>query len=213
MQLTLLSDGPTDQALLAMLRWLLRRYSTTLFEQHSADLRRLRRPPWKLDERVGMALELYPCDMLIVHRDAERDAPEKRLQEIAEATRDLPIPVVSVVPVRMTEAWLLFDEAAIRRAAGCPNGTMELGLPPLKGVESVPDPKEVLHEALRTASNLGGRRRKQFHPDIRRVADLIEDFAPLHAVLSFRTLVEGLQSALLTLGLLRTDSEPPASSG
>jgi hypothetical protein len=76
-------------------------------------------------------------------------------------------------------------------------------LPALKSVESVPDPKDVLHEALRVASNLSGRRRKQIHPDIRRIADLIDDFAPLCAVPSFRAFEESLRDALRALGLLR----------
>jgi hypothetical protein len=103
----------------------------------------------------------------------------------------------------MTEAWLLFDDAAIRRAAGNPNGTMPLGLPPLKSVESLPDPKSILHEALRVASNRSGRRRKQLHPDIRRLADLIDDFAPLRGVPSFRAFEESLCDGLRSLELYR----------
>jgi hypothetical protein len=203
MRLTLLSDGTTDQALLPILRWLLGQHSTTPFEQSWADLRRWPRRPVKLAGRVDAALDLYPCDLLVVHRDAEREPPENRLREIVEATRDRAMPVVCAVPVRMTEAWLLFDEAAIRRAAGCPNGTMPLNLPALKNAESVADPKEVLHEALTVASNLSGRRRKQLHPDIRRLADLIDDFSPLRIVRSFHAFEEALREALRTLGLLR----------
>lgn len=206
-RLTLLSDGSTDQALLHVLRWLVKTHSTAPFEQKWADLRQLPKPPRKLRDRIEAARDLHPCDVLVVHRDAERDPPHKRSQEIAEAIRGLSTLVVHAVPVRMTEAWFLFDEAAIRRAAGCPNGTMPLDLPPLKNVESIPDPKEVLHATLRMASNLSGRRRKLFHPDIRRLADLIDDFAPLRAVPSFRALEESFCSALLTLGLLRTHSD------
>ena len=205
-RLTLVSDGSTDQALLPVLRWLLQRRSTMLFEQNWADLRQLRRPPVKLRDRVRAALDLYPCDLLIVHRDAEGEPSEKRLQEIEAATAQCDMPVVSVVPVRMTEAWLLFDEAAIRRAAGCPNGTMPLNLPVLRKVESLPKPKDMLHEALETASNLPGRRRKQFQPDIRRLADLIDDFGPLRKVASFVAFEESLCAALGRLNLLRDDS-------
>jgi hypothetical protein len=212
MRLTLLSDGSTDQALLPLLRWLLQERSTTRFEQNWADLRNLPRPPSKLRERVRSAIDLQPCDLLVVHRDAEREPPEKRFEEIASATQGLSVPVVPVVPVRMTEVWFLFDEPAIRRAAGCPNGKMPLGLPPLKSVESLPDPKETLFEALRTASNLLGRRRKQFQPDVRRVANLIEDFSALRSVPSFRALEKSLCSALLELGMLRQEGDPPASS-
>jgi hypothetical protein len=156
---------------------------------------------------VEAALDLYPCDLLVVHRDAEREPAENRLREIAEATRDLNIPVVCAVPVRMTEAWLVFDEAAIRRTAGCPNGTMPLGLPRLKNAESIPDPKEVLHDALKVASSLSGRRLKELRPDVRRLADLIDDFAPLRGVPSFRAFEESLRDALHRLGRLKAAGE------
>lgn len=207
MRLTLLSDGVTDQALLAVLRWLLYERSTTHFQLNWADLRILRRPPSKLIDRVRVALELYPCDLLVVHRDAEREPLEKRTQEISDATTDIQVPVVNLVPVRMQEAWFLFDEAAIRRAAGCPNGRMALDLPPLKNAEAIPDPKDLLFKILRTASDLQGRRRKQFRPDVRRLAELIDDFSPLRQLEAFRRLEASLCDALLTLGLLRLQGE------
>jgi hypothetical protein len=93
----------------------------------------------------------------------------------------LPLPpLVCVVPVRMTEAWLLFDERAIRRAAGNPNGREPL--PIVAGnPENLPDPKGTLHEALRSASGLAGRRRKKFAltDAVQRVPDYIDDFRPL----------------------------------
>lgn len=206
-RLTLLSDGPTDQALLPLLRWLVLRHSTTAFEQNWADLRHLRRPPSKLPDRAAAALDLYPCEILVIHRDAERESAAKRREEIEGAASRLPIPVVAVVPVRMTEAWLLFDETAIRRASGCPNGSADLCLPRLKDVEAIPDPKEVLHQALKTASNLTGRKLKRFQPDIRRLADLIDDFTTLCALPSFMAAEESLMNALASLGLLRDSND------
>ena len=110
-------------------------------------------------------MDLYPCDLLFVHRDAEGVPHRSRVEEIEIAMQEvravhegagLP-PHVVVVPVRMTEAWLLFDEAAIRRAAGNPNGRVSLQLPP-GDPEEIADPKQLLHDLLRTASELGGRR-------------------------------------------------------
>jgi hypothetical protein len=104
MRLTLLSDGSTDRTLHPILQWLLGQHSTKPFEQNWADLRRLRARPKRLAGRVAAALDLYPCDLLVVHRDAEREPAENRVREIREATRDHPIHVVPTVPVRMTEA-------------------------------------------------------------------------------------------------------------
>jgi hypothetical protein len=212
MRLTLLSDGSTDQALLHVIDWLLRQRSMSVFESAWADLRRLPRPPSKLAGRVMATMDLYPCDLLVIHRDAEREALEKRVEEIGEATRSLDVAVVCLVPVRMQEAWFLFDEAAIRLAAGCPSGRMPLDLPPLKSVESVPDPKKVLFQALTVASNLSGRRRKQLRPDVRRVAALINDFSPLRRLQAFKAFEEDLCAALRRLGMLRTTPPPPLCS-
>lgn len=59
-----------------------------------------------------------------------------------------------VIPIRMTEAWLLLDEAEIRRVAGAPNGKIPLNLPNPAKVESVSDPKALLKETLARASGL-----------------------------------------------------------
>ncbi|MHC5830744.1 MAG: hypothetical protein ACYT04_86055, partial [Nostoc sp.] len=100
-----------------------------------ADLRRLPKPPKKLLPRIINSLELYPCNLLFIHRDAEREPREKRITEILEALQEavkksvVVPPHVCVIPVRMQEAWLLFDEAALRKAAGNPSGRQPLQLP------------------------------------------------------------------------------------
>jgi hypothetical protein len=95
-----------------------------------------------------------------------------------------------VVPVQMTEAWLLFDEGAIRRAAGNPNGRITLPLPDWRRAESLAKPKEILFEALRVASELPARRRRALDVERARarIVDFIDDFSPLHELPSFRRL-------------------------
>lgn len=192
-EFTLLADGGSDRALLPIAKW--------VFEQHlptadavrgeAADLSQLRHRPKTLKDRVIRALEFYPCDFLVVHRDAETQNPEVRYQEIEAACREAqtgsPCSHVCVVPVRMTEAWLLFDELAIRRAAGNPNGVMPLSLPVWARVESVPNPKLILLDALREASGLTGRRRRTFSAETARfqLAQLIDDFSPLRSLTAF----------------------------
>src|SRR5262249_34801620 len=97
-----------------------------------------------LSDRIQKSIELYPCDLLFVHRDAEKELPERRRNEIRQAIELVSketsfLPIVCVVPVRMQEAWLLFDEPALRRAAGNPNGRMILQLPHLGELEGLPD--------------------------------------------------------------------------
>lgn len=174
------------------------------FQPQWADLRGLRRPPRSLGERIAVALDLYPCELLFVHRDAERMERAQRVDEIRaalSAVHSAP-PVVCVVPVRMQEAWLLFDEVALRRAAGCPNGKMPLALPSLERVEQESNPKAILHALLRQASGLQGRRAKQIRPHVQvhRLAEIMDDFSPLRALPAFRALEEELAGALERLG-------------
>jgi hypothetical protein len=134
---TLLSEGTSDQALLRIIDWLLRSHLCDVEIQGTwADLARLPKPPKSLAERITQSLVMYDeCDVLFVHRDADGQGVEKRLEEIVRAADELQMslvpPIIGVVPVRMMEAWLLFDEAAIRRAADNPRGKERLSLPPL----------------------------------------------------------------------------------
>ena len=53
--------------------------------------------------------------IIFVHRDSENRSPAHRLREFDDVIRS---DVVPVVPVQMSEAWVLFDGTAIARAAG-----------------------------------------------------------------------------------------------
>jgi hypothetical protein len=123
-----------------------------------------------LIERIKQALDLYPCDLLFVHRDAEKESPAFRAAEIRQALEQIERcpPSMLIVPIRMTESWLLVDEKAIRAAAGNPSGKTPLGLPATTKLESLPNPKQVLFDALRTASELPSSRLRKFYPEEKR---------------------------------------------
>lgn len=201
---TLLSDGSSDKALMPILTWLLRKHQVECAIQSNwADLRRLPKPPKTLLPRIISSLELYPCDLLFVHRDAEKEPREKRVVEIQKAVEEVKKsvgvpPAVCVIPVRMQEAWLLFDEAALRKAAGNPRGRQPLQLPDITKLEQQPDPKEILHRLLREASGLTGRRLKQFSVNerVHRVAELMDDFSPLTALPAFQALEADIKQVI-----------------
>ncbi len=198
LRFTLVSDGSSDRALLPMIRWLLRRAGVDVeIEDEWADLGRLRNPPKTLADKIKRFLELYPCDLLFVHRDAEGEAVDKRLDEIR-----IGIPVgqrcVPVIPVRMLEAWLLFDEGLIRKASGNPHGKAVLALPVFDKLESLPDPKTALFSLLKTASGLSGRRLARFNVfEARsRVAVLADDFTALLRLEAFRQLADSIAAQM-----------------
>jgi len=207
---TLLSDGSSDQGLLPLVNWTLREIGVTAaIYPEWANLGVLRRRPVGLAERIRAALDLYPCDLLLVHRDCEAQTVADRQYEISRAVEEAlgapngRVPVVCVVPRRMTEAWLLISESAVRVASGNPNGRIHLSMPAHNALETLVDPKETLFDLLRTASELHGRRLQNLrvHRLVHRVVELLDDFSPLRALPAFvafeaqlKKVVEGLRA-------------------
>lgn len=207
---TLLSDGSSDQALLPLINWSLREQGvTSAIYSEWANLGVLRHPPDRLSEKIRAALDLYPCGLLFIHRDCEAQTVAARRDEIEEAleeacgTLDTRVPVVCIVPRRMTEAWLLISERAIRMASGNPNGRTPLLIPVPSALEDINDPKETLFSLLRAASELRGRRLRSLrvHRLVHRVVELLDDFSPLRALPAFAAFEAHLKENIEKLGL------------
>lgn len=191
---TLVSDGQSDRALLPIIDWVLQSVPAVAQRgfagQHAAST--VLRRASGLRGKIDRALHYYPCDLLFVHRDTEASDEkiwQHRCAEIERAMQGLATPYVCVVPMRMTEAWLLIDADAIRRAAGNSHSQDPLALPPLRRLEQESDPKALLHELLIAASEKQGRRLGQFKQDLSsrhaRVAEFITDFSPLRNLSAF----------------------------
>lgn len=165
----LICEGASDASMVAHVRNLLLHFGIADTDgNHWAK-------PGPLAHKIRDGLKYFgDCDLLLIHRDADSNiesasaGPEKRRQEISSAVIDsgFPGPWVAIVPVQTTEAWLLLDELAIRSVTGNPNGTIPLELPFQTIVEGEANPKARLEQALLTASELSGRRRKRFNRDI-----------------------------------------------
>jgi hypothetical protein len=196
----LLAEGNGDRALLPILRWLLASVSTDDVSLEWIDSGAFPARGRTLAEKVEQARLVCPCDLLFVHRDADGEPPERRHEEIARSVPSYRY--VAVVPIRMTEAWLLLDEAAIRTAAGRPSGTDPLSLPRLRQLENVADPKATLRGALRAAHGSTGRRARRFDEAraVHRLAALVDDWRPLRKLSAFRRCESDTRSALKDLG-------------
>ena len=198
---TLLADGPSDRCLLPVIRHVLRS-TATVAESKLVESFEVGRPSDGLAARVREVLARQSCDLLFVHRDAETATSDDRRAEIAAAAPPAGPPIVPIVPVRMSEAWLLVDVVAIRRASGNPNGTVPLVLPPLRGLEGASDPKQLLTDLLIRASEKSGRALAKFRDKGElsarrtRVADLVRDFGVLTALPAFRTFAERATTAV-----------------
>lgn len=188
----LIGDGPTDEVLSRPLEWTLRilRPSAVI-----GPIRFVKRAPLTepLDTIVDSAFSKYSPSILVVHRDAEVASHDERVSEIP--IRD---GVVPLVPVRMTEAWFFGSEAAIRKAANNPNGTVPLNLPNGREAERMADPKARWMAAILSASEASGRRLQHLRRDVsvRRVADYIEDYSYLEGFVAYRSFRHALQTVL-----------------
>lgn len=193
LRFTLITDGTSDRTLIPILNWLFNR-ADIYYQGEFAD----HLPPSSvgLRQRVLVALKRYPCDLLFVHRDGESQGFDDRLAEIQRELAGLNNHFVPVIPVRMTEAWLLSSEIAIRKAANNPNGKMTLHLYSWREWDQKPNPKKILFDALLTASGLQGRHLRRFHEHAarHRVAELTDDFSPLEKLPAFSYLRDSVDS-------------------
>ncbi len=159
----LICEGSSDAALVSHIQALLIECGASEADGAASFRGRLVR------DKVRLGLQYYgSVNLLFVHRDADRADPDTRYGEIRQGVSAAGYEErwIGVVPVRMMEAWLLADEAAIRRVAGRPRGTEPLDLPAPDELESMPDPKETLREVLMKAgAPRGVRRRKRFKAD------------------------------------------------
>ena len=128
---TLVTDGSSDVVLLPILTWLLRTNGVALpLQGRWADTRRARLPQRvTLTERIRV----------------------RRVAEIQEALDCLPPnspqpTAVCVIPVRMQEAWLLFDDLAINTPAGNRSFRENLVLPTIHNLETLTEPQFNLYE-------------------------------------------------------------------
>lgn len=174
------ADGSSDRLLVPIIQWAIHRLDPEV-EILEPEFRRR-------SGSVEGFLSAYPSDsmLIFVHRDAENLPLEARMREFQSVSRT---DVVAVIPVRMSEAWILFDGSAIARAAGSPSA--QVPVPKLSEIEGIAEPKDLLEKLLfEAAGSPTGRRGKNFKRSIveRRVsvAGLISDFGPLESLSAFQ---------------------------
>lgn len=106
--------------------------------------------------------------------------------------------LVQVIPVRMSESWLLCDAQAIAKAADSPSANVKI--PKLKQIEQMAQPKDCLETLLfEAAGSPTGRRGKMFKNSLARrrvnLASLIVDYSPLESLDAFVEFQKSLATA------------------
>jgi hypothetical protein len=178
----LIGEGSSDDGLIPHLEALCIQAGADEVTGVALDFRRLPHPVGRtVEARLRSALVLEPgANLIFVHRDADGRESEPRYQEVLDAVAACGCDrsVICVVPVQETEAWLLLDGDAIRRAVGRPNDTTALQIPAPEAVERLAHPKERLKELLVQASGATGRRLDRIRRDFpRHRRALLQDLA------------------------------------
>ena len=134
---SIVADGGTDMLLVPVIQWAVHRLDPGV---------EILEPEFR--KRQGSVVEFLAAYstgamLVFVHRDSENFTLDERRREFETVERQ---DVVPVVPVRMSESWLLFDGLAIAKAAGSP--TSQVPVPGIAQLEDIPDPKGLLDELL-----------------------------------------------------------------
>ena len=180
------ADGGTDRLLVPIIQWAVHRLDPGV-EILEPEFRKRR-------GSITDFLRAYSTGamLIFVHRDSEGLALEERLKEFDTVDRP---EVVPVVPVRMSESWILFDGSAIAQAAG--STSSRVPVPGIVQIENIPDPKDRLDELLfQAAGSPVGRRGRNFKRSIAQrrvsVAEYISDYSPLENLPAFRSFQDSL---------------------
>ena len=173
----LLSEGTSDSVLKPLIDWVLAQHYPRVDLEGNSLNKRLSLKGLALAKKLELAIQTVDVDVLFVHRDADRTRVAKRETEIFQAwemaikqatLEDSGSKVIPIVPVTMSESWLLIDEQSIKLAANNPKSKIGLSLPSPANIERIADPKAKLFECLKAASELKGRRLKKFRPEKQR---------------------------------------------
>lgn len=206
-QFLFIGEGTSDEGLIPHLESLCVEAGADEAMGVAPDFRRLSKFIGNsVEAKLKAALALEPeANLIFIHRDADGRDGNRRYVQIAEAVHACAcnLPIVCVVPIQETEAWLLLDESAIRRAVGRPNGSVALDLPAPSAVERLARPKERLREILAAASETTGRRLERIRQDfpLQRRA-LLQDLStegPLGQVTSWSRLRADLNVSLANM--------------
>jgi len=151
---------------------------------------------------------------LIVHADADHptayQAMKERIQPGFERVlterdkNEVCRQLVPIIPIRMTEAWMLADIEALQEVIGTDLDAERLGISKKRNIESDTDPKQTIKEAVRNAEANSSPRRRRI-----KLASLYEPLAGrirlerLQSLSAYRQFADDLTKTLAALHLVQ----------
>ncbi|MFE9422732.1 DUF4276 family protein [Kitasatospora sp. NPDC006697] len=160
----LVCEGASDRAFLPGL--MSRAVRDLCAAEFETDVQVEVRPLWADHQRTDTVLDAAArdrFDLLLYHHDgAPEQQCERTLGELRrEWDRARGEPLVPVVPLRETEAWIIADPAAVAFVLGGERYVTDAGLPPrAREAEHVTDPKVPLRRAVEAAQRPQRRSRR-----------------------------------------------------
>jgi hypothetical protein len=166
------------------------------------------------DRILRSAKEAKWAHILCIHADSDANNDENVMQnkitpsfqaveaELGHICKNL----VAIVPIQMTEAWMLIDKELLKGEIATTKRSQELGLPRPNQIENITDPKALIEEAMRRAySDLPKRRRR---PIISELYTPISQKVPLSELLkmpSYEKFQKAARDGLRKLNYLTAD--------
>jgi hypothetical protein len=216
--LALYAEGETDGRFLPPIIQrttlkVLRQFEIKAVEVSFRNLSRISTSTNRNECILEAARRAYECNILFVHSDADHPTRERAYlerflpgYELVQRTQGtICKSLVPIIPVRMTEAWMLAaDHALFQEIIGTNMRPQELGLVNrARQVESIQDPKQALRQILQRAGSHSSRRHQNtdIHPLYLALGRRI-DLDRLYNVPSYRRFVEDLTEALARLDFI-----------
>ena len=213
-QIAYTTEGSTDKRFLGHI--IERTYEALLFE---SDQNIEIYPPVHISEKastfnetIGSIARKYSFfNVICVHCDADSTSPDIIMKrkiipvfDLVEKSNDACRNLVAIVPVQMTEAWMLADIDLLLKEINTSLSCEKLNLPcKPKQVETIANPKIRIEEALRTAQSHVAKRRNRI-----KISDLYTPMAQkvsiqhLMELPSFKTFFENAKRSLINLNFL-----------
>ncbi len=154
----------------------------------------------------------YGITLLFVHTDADYSTESKVMESKINPSikrlnekndKEYCKILVFVIPVYMTEAWMLADKELLKSEIGTQKTDIDLGIHPTP--ESIANPKETIINAIRIVQSDLTRRKRNRGLDIADLYQIIGqkiELSQLENLDSYRKFKESLKSAFRELGFL-----------
>ena len=109
------------------------------------------------------------ANILCVHTDSDSESDDEAFnfrinpafEYVKEEKGNLCKNLVAIVPIQMSEAWMLADSELLLEEIGANDRRRQLNLPRQNQIERKSDPKSLIEEILRITNDSSGRRRSR----------------------------------------------------